>query len=1196
MAMAQCPAVITPANPAPVCQPGSVLLTASSGTGFTYKWYRDNVEIPVPDPTSNTFQATTSGAYTVQVSGPTCATATSTSVQVVVNPALPAIDFTFNPNSIQCAGTPIVFTVTNPQPAEYTYIWDFGDGFTTQGSSITHAYKAVGLATLDFTVKVYRQSILTGCTSPEASKVVTVQAKPAFSPPTDSSNFFVCIPEEQDSISVQAALRNTTLVNGALSYVIDFGDGFGERTFTSAQFNATEPIRNIIPYDTTGTFPIKIRALGTNGCDSVYTRNFYISKKPKAHFSLNKERIDPPVPPRDCIPVKVTTDSDSTTGENLVYKWNVKNSQGQNATAGIYDYLESTTDTSKAPIYRFNVSGRYTLEMIVSNMCGSDTTTQSLLVGFPEIKINADTTACGPITFNFNDEVVTYDANLGTIDEASYEWTITPAGLGAVAVGGTTLRDKYPRILFPNPGDYTVTARVKNECGFSDAVGPVVEAKITVNPTPNAPNFGATSTSICSGDSTTIRPAGPGSSFTFYTVVAGGTALDTAATYNTGPLNNTTTFYVATLSAQGCESPTRTPFTVNVTQRITDNTISLAPNQREICANQAVPGTIAGSDPSGEVGFLWLSSRTSGTQGFTTAPSNNPTGNNQRNYATGPLTATTWFRRVALSGNSCPNDTTVAVMVTVGPPLDNNTITLTGGSPATICQGNEAPVITSSATTATIVWESSTTGPNANDFATAAGTNGLPTYAPGRITQTTWFRRRITAGACSSVSSAVVVEVIRAIDNNTIDGTQTICAGATPARLLGSTPTGGTSTNRYRWERSLTGNPSDFALAPGTSNELNYSPAALTQTTYFRRVVDPGSNCEVDISNTVVVTVITTNVNNTISAVESTICQGTDAVITGSVPTGSWTYQWESSTSGPNGVFAPIPNTNSASYSPVRVMQNTWYRRRLVSTSANCPIPPSNVVAITAEPAPAAPIVASSNVQSCQGFPATLRAIGPGGNYAWYSTPTGGNPLFIGSVFVTQALTQNTTFYVETISATECTSTSRTPVSVTLNTATADAGSDVTIMVGDAVTLRARGGVTYLWSPADSLSNPNVSDPVARPTATTTYTVTVTDANGCVDTDEVVVTVLPRVAIVNTFSPNNDGINDVWVIKNIESFPNATVEIFNRWGSQVFNSKGYAKPWDGTHNGKPLPIDTYYYIIRLDGNKNLYKGSVTIIR
>ena len=86
------------------------------------------------------------------------------------------------------------------------------------------------------------------------------------------------------------------------------------------------------------------------------------------------------------------------------------------------------------------------------------------------------------------------------------------------------------------------------------------------------------------------------------------------------------------------------------------------------------------------------------------------------------------------------------------------------------------------------------------------------------------------------------------------------------------------------------------------------------------------------------------------------------------------------------------------------------------------------------------------------------------------------------------------------------------------------------------------------------------------------------------------------VIIPNSFSPNGDGRNDLWEIKNLGAYPHNTVEVFNRYGQRLFRSIGYNIAWDGTFNGQPVPQATYYYIVNLkNGNKSL-SGSVTIVR
>jgi gliding motility-associated-like protein len=85
-------------------------------------------------------------------------------------------------------------------------------------------------------------------------------------------------------------------------------------------------------------------------------------------------------------------------------------------------------------------------------------------------------------------------------------------------------------------------------------------------------------------------------------------------------------------------------------------------------------------------------------------------------------------------------------------------------------------------------------------------------------------------------------------------------------------------------------------------------------------------------------------------------------------------------------------------------------------------------------------------------------------------------------------------------------------------------------------------------------------------------------------------------SLPNVFTPNGDGTNDLWILPNINLYPDCTVKIFNRGGQQVFNSVGYSIAWDGTFNGKTLPPDTYYYIIDLKHGQGVRSGSVSIIR
>jgi gliding motility-associated-like protein len=215
--------------------------------------------------------------------------------------------------------------------------------------------------------------------------------------------------------------------------------------------------------------------------------------------------------------------------------------------------------------------------------------------------------------------------------------------------------------------------------------------------------------------------------------------------------------------------------------------------------------------------------------------------------------------------------------------------------------------------------------------------------------------------------------------------------------------------------------------------------------------------------------------------------------------------------------------------------------------------------------------------------------------YEWYENAIGGQLIGNGVSFTTPVLNQTKTYYVQAVQN-GCTSI-RTAVEVRVREATANAGEDVNVISGNSAYLQAKGGVTYKWFPAEGLSNPSIANPIAKPTKTTTYSVEVLSEAGCISTDEITVTVLPKIKIVNTFSPNNDGINDTWEVKGLEEYRNCKVEIFNRWGAKVYESTGYPQPWNGVSmTGEELPIATYYYIIHLTKEEAPVSGSVTIIR
>ncbi|WP_148042731.1 PKD domain-containing protein [Pedobacter jejuensis] len=164
---------------------------------------------------------------------------------------------------------------------------------------------------------------------------------------------------------------------------------------------------------------------------------------------------------------------------------------------------------------------------------------------------------------------------------------------------------------------------------------------------------------------------------------------------------------------------------------------------------------------------------------------------------------------------------------------------------------------------------------------------------------------------------------------------------------------------------------------------------------------------------------------------------------------------------------------------------------------------------------------------------------------------------------------------------------------------TADMGATLYILAGGQVKLPAfvtGSGLTYNWSPSLGLDSANVLNPIASPEKDTDYELTATTRDGC--TVKVIYKVIVLQALVppNSFTPNGDGVNDVWNIKYLESYPNATIEVFNRNGNRVFFSNAYKVPFDGNYQNEPLPVGVYYYVINPRNGRKSITGPLTIIR
>ena len=243
---------------------------------------------------------------------------------------------------------------------------------------------------------------------------------------------------------------------------------------------------------------------------------------------------------------------------------------------------------------------------------------------------------------------------------------------------------------------------------------------------------------------------------------------------------------------------------------------------------------------------------------------------------------------------------------------------------------------------------------------------------------------------------------------------------------------------------------------------------------------------------------------------------------------------------------------------------------------------------------PAAPL--ASGTTRCGPGSVNLTATGgTAGQYRWYTAPVGGTPLpgAVNNTFTSPALTTSTVYYVALTNGSCESARQAVPVTI-LPLPEITSTPEITIRLGEKTTLEATGGVSYKWKPATNLSDPQSARPVAQPEETTVYTVTATSADGCTSSAQVTVKVLLELIIPTAISPNGDGVNETWEIININRYPDARVQIFDRWGGKVYESIGYQNNWNGTRQGKTLPVGTYFYVITLNAASKL-TGPLSIV-
>lgn len=429
----------------------------------------------------------------------------------------------------------------------------------------------------------------------------------------------------------------------------------------------------------------------------------------------------------------------------------------------------------------------------------------------------------------------------------------------------------------------------------------------------------------------------------------------------------------------------------------------------------------------------------------------------------------------------------------------------------------------------------------------------------------------------------------------TTSGSAIYCAAANAGfvNLDAGTYTG----SILNWESSEDGGITWTTIFNITASQTYNS---LTESTCYRAIVQDGT-FPPDTSTISCIDIYPASVGGAINGA-GTFCisPGTGSGVLSLTGNTSDTLYWQYSTDA-GASWTSLPET-STTLSYTNTTQNTLYWVIVRKGPFQCTTDTSAQASFTFDSLSVAGTIASSDTV-CPGINGgNLSLTGNvGGVLNWLSSQDNINWTPISNATALQPYDSllQTTWYKAVTQNGNCPTDTSASVELTIVPNLVSAGNDTTIFLGQSVQLNGTGSGTALWSPIEGLDTSSIFKPTATPTVSTMYLLTVTDNNSCISMDSVLITIdLLEFdgVITNLFTPNGDGINDTWFIKDIEKYPENEVFIFNIYGQTVYTKKGYVNDWQGTYNGAPLPDGTYYYVLRFEDSDKITKGSLDILR
>lgn len=1016
--------------------------------------------------------------------------------------------------------------------------WAFGDAATGNAQNPTHTYAVANTYNVTLVVNTDK-----GCTSPMVTIPVTIHPLPVAA----FTHTPVCLPFGITNFTNGSSVGDGT----ALSFAWDFGDPPSGGLNTST---ATNPSHY---YSGTGPFTTQLTVTSAPGCIGTASQQITdVYAQPHANFTVN---------PENCLNDVTSFTSNATGSGNTITEYH-------------WDFGDASGSTSQNPTHTYATPGTKTVKHWVVNDkgCYSDTTTQTVVINpLPTGNFNFITPSCETRVISFTDASV---ANVGTL--STWTWDFDDPTSGAA----NTSSLQNPTHTFATARTYNVKLTVTNS---KNCTSTIFTKAVTINARPKA---GFIIPEVCLSDTY--------AQFNDTSKVAGGTITNWnwnfgdpgSGAANTSTLQNPQHSYTAVgnynvqlivTSNNGCKDTIVQVLTINGSFPVANFTVN---NPTTLCANDSVsivntstvfPGNIT------KVEIYWDNINAPGASGTEYLLDDFPFANKvyKHKYANfqSPLTKTFQVRFRAYSGGVCVNDKISTITVNAAPKVQFNNI-------PNICLDAAPYQITQATETGGVPGNGVYSGPGV----TPGGLFTPSVTGPG--TFTIKYTYTSTAAGCVDTLSKTITVYQPPIADFSFSS---LNCEKSPITFTdnSSTPVGTLTT--WTWD-----------FGDGTAPVVRNSAAAFTHTfattgTYNVHLRVTTSNGCVSVDKILPVTV-KPQPRPSFSFPASVCIPNANVLFTNAssiADATALTYTWDFGDPG-----SGTANTSSG-VNPAHFYTAVGpFAVKLQATSVAGCVHDTTISLNIIHPQPKADFV-FSKPSVCIGAPVTVtdRSDGKDGTINQWFWDMGDASLRNTSSVTYQyanAQTYNVTLY--TVNSNGCNSDTITKAFTVYPYPVVDAGPDRVVLEGGSITLQPNAtgnSLQYLWTPSTYLSNDKILNPVASNLLTDmTYTFTVTAQGGCAASDQVFVKLLKFPVIPNTFTPNNDGINDFWTIDYLDTYPGNRVQVFNRYGQLVFESYGYSKPWDGTYKGKALPVGTYYYIIEPKNGRAPMTGYVTIIK